>query len=95
MRGAGAGLIVGRLGRELHRRIRYTNQLFIVLPQNSMTAGGVIAAQARRLCQQFQAVGFVQRRMETAHDLREVALRPLLSAFMAPDPFLAGYLTQR
>ena len=49
-----------------------------------MTADGVIAAQARRLCQQFQAVGFVQRRMTTAHDLREVALRPLLSAFMAP-----------
>ena len=57
-----------------------------------MTADGVIAAQARRLCQQFQAVGFVQRRMTTAHDLREVALRPLLSAFMALEPFLAGFL---
>ena len=78
--------------REPHRRVRNTNQLFIVLLQNSMTADGVIAAQARRLCQQFQAVGFVQRRMTTAHDLREVALRPLLSAFMAPEPFLAGFL---
>ena len=81
--------------RELLRRVRNIIQIFIALLQNSMTADGVIAAQARRRCQQFQAVGFVQRRMTTVHDLREVALRPLLSAFMAPDPFLAGYLTQR
>ena len=80
--------------RELHHRVRNTIQLFMALLQASSGGQGLTAESARRLGEQFQAVGFVQKQMSTVTDLRRIALLPLLeelAEFLRPPPPAAGF----